>query len=81
MVHTGRATPSDFSIELSFQAATLAAVGGRGKITGPALSALGITALFSILQISPVIRMTVYALVLPAMLLSPFLGIFPQKKR
>ena len=81
VIHTGRATPSDFSIELSFQAATLAAVGGRGKITGPALSAFGITAIFSMLHISPVIRMTVYALVLPAMLLGSSFTLFPQRKR
>lgn len=70
VVHTGRATPHDFSIELSFQAATLAAVGGRGKVVGPAAAALFITTLFSALEVSPLLKMSLYALVLPAILLN-----------
>jgi len=65
VIHTGRATPHDFSLELSFQAATLAAVGGRGRVTGPAVAAFSITTLFSLLEIAPPIRMALYAIVLP----------------
>jgi ABC-type branched-subunit amino acid transport system permease subunit len=60
----GRATADDFSLELSFQAATFAAVGGRGTIVGPVLSAL---VLHSILQgtgILPAGRVLLYALAL-----------------
>lgn len=81
VIQTGRATPGDFSVELSFQVATLAAVGGRGNITGPAVSALAITAVFSLLNIPPVIRMTMFALVLPVMLLSPSLKLLQRGSR
>ncbi len=60
----GRATADDFSLELSFQAAAFAAVGGRGTIVGPVLSAL---VLHSILQgtgILPAGRVLLYALAL-----------------
>jgi signal transduction histidine kinase len=36
----GRATANDFSLELSFQAATFAAVGGRGSVLGPVFAAV-----------------------------------------
>jgi branched-chain amino acid transport system permease protein len=60
----GRATAEDFSLELSFQAATFAAVGGRGTIVGPVLASL---VLYSLLQgtgIPPAGRVLVNALIL-----------------
>ncbi len=60
----GRATAEDFSIELSFQAATFAAVGGRGTIVGPVLASL---VLYSLLQgtgIPPAGRVLLNALIL-----------------
>ncbi len=69
VIHMGRATPHDFSLELSFQAATLAAVGGRGSVTGPAIAAFSLTTLFSLLEISSPVRMALYAIILPFMFL------------
>jgi branched-chain amino acid transport system permease protein len=60
----GRATAEDFSLELSFQAATFAAVGGRGTIVGPVLASL---VLYSLLQgtgIPPAGRVLLNALIL-----------------
>jgi len=62
--HVGRATTSDFSLELSFQAATFAAIGGRGTIVGPVLAALFLHALFLGAGIAPAARVILYALAL-----------------
>jgi branched-chain amino acid transport system permease protein len=62
--HVGRATASDFSLELSFQAATFAAVGGRGTVVGPILSALGFHVLFQGFDVPPGMRILFYALAL-----------------
>ncbi|MBE0569208.1 MAG: hypothetical protein IH576_01060, partial [Deltaproteobacteria bacterium] len=63
-VHVGRATAIDFSLELSFQAATFAAVGGRGSILGPIFAALGLHVLFQGLDVPPGTRILFYALAL-----------------
>ncbi|RMG60201.1 MAG: branched-chain amino acid ABC transporter permease [Deltaproteobacteria bacterium] len=68
-LHSGRATPSDFSLELSFQAATLSALGGRGTVTGPALTAVAVSYLFGALDVPPQVRLSLYAILLPAILL------------
>lgn len=60
----GRATADDFSLELSFQAATFAAVGGRGTIVGPILAALIFHPLLQGTGIPPAGRVLLYALVL-----------------
>jgi len=60
----GRATADDFSLELSFQAATFAAVGGRGTIVGPVLSALVLHSLLQGTGIPPAGRVLLYALAL-----------------
>lgn len=60
----GRATSDDFSLELSFQAATFAAVGGRGTIVGPVLSALLLHSLLQGTGIPPAGRVLLYALAL-----------------
>ncbi|MBI5343643.1 MAG: branched-chain amino acid ABC transporter permease [Deltaproteobacteria bacterium] len=60
----GRATADDFSLELSFQAATFAAVGGRGTIVGPILAALLFYPLLQGTGIPPAGRVLLYALVL-----------------
>ncbi len=62
--HVGRATSSDFSIELSFQAATFAAIGGRGTIVGPVLAALALHVLFQGAGIPPAPRVLLYAFAL-----------------
>ncbi len=62
--HVGRATAADFSIELSFQAATFAAIGGRGTIVGPVLAALVLHVLFQGTGISPAPRVLLYAFAL-----------------
>ena len=62
--HVGRATAADFSIELSFQAATVAALGGRGTVVGPVLAALALHALFQGAAISSSARVLLYAAVL-----------------
>ncbi len=69
VIHTGRATPADFSLELSFQAATLSAIGGRGSVTGPAMAAFLLTFAFSALEIPPQVKLSVYSLLLPIILL------------
>lgn len=60
----GRATADDFSLEFSFQAATFAAVGGRGTIVGPVLSALVLHSLLQGTGIPPAGRVLLYALAL-----------------
>jgi branched-chain amino acid transport system permease protein len=62
--HVGRATAADFSLELSFQAATFAAIGGRGTIVGPVVAALLLHTLFQGAGISPVARVLLYVLAL-----------------
>ncbi len=62
--HVGRATAADFSIELSFQAATFAAIGGRGTIVGPVLAALVLHVLFQGTGIPPAPRVLLYAFAL-----------------
>jgi branched-chain amino acid transport system permease protein len=62
--HVGRATAADFSIELSFQAATFAAIGGRGTIAGPVLAALLLHVLFQGAGIPPAPRVLLYAFAL-----------------
>lgn len=63
-IHVGRATAADLSLELSFQAATFAAVGGRGTIVGPVVAALVLHVLFQGLSLSPSARVLLYALTL-----------------
>ena len=60
----GRATANDLSLELSFQAATFAAVGGRGTIVGPVVAALVLHVLFQGLYLPPSARVLLYALTL-----------------
>ncbi len=62
--HVGRASAGDFSLELSFQAATFAAVGGRGSILGPVAAALCLHVLFQGLDVPPGTRILFYALAL-----------------
>jgi branched-chain amino acid transport system permease protein len=62
--HVGRATAADFSLELSFQAATFAAVGGRGTVIGPLLAAFLFHLLFQGLDAPPGSRLVFYALAL-----------------
>ncbi|MBP2668391.1 MAG: Inner-rane translocator [Deltaproteobacteria bacterium] len=59
--HVGRATAGDLSLELSFQAATFAAVGGRGTVVGPVVAALALHALFQGLSLPPAARVLLYA--------------------
>lgn len=63
-IHVGRATAADLSLELSFQAATFAAVGGRGTIVGPVVAALVLHVLFQGLSLPPSARVLLYALTL-----------------
>lgn len=62
--HVGRATAADFSIELSFQAATFAAIGGRGTVVGPVLAGLVLHVLLQGTGISPAPRVLLYAFAL-----------------
>ena len=62
--HVGRATAADFSLELSFQAATFAAIGGRGTIVGPVVAALLLHAVFQGAGIAPSARVLLYAMAL-----------------
>ncbi len=62
--HVGRATSADFSLELSFQAATFAAVGGRGSILGPVIGAFCLHVLFQGLDVPPGTRILFYSLAL-----------------
>jgi branched-chain amino acid transport system permease protein len=64
VLHVGRATATDLSLELSFQAATFAAVGGRGTIVGPVVAALVLHVLFQGLSLPPSARVLLYALTL-----------------
>ena len=64
VLHVGRATANDLSLELSFQAATFAAVGGRGTIVGPVVAALVLHVLFQGLSLPPSARVLLYALTL-----------------
>jgi branched-chain amino acid transport system permease protein len=66
--HIGRATATDFSLELSFQAATFAAVGGRGTILGPVIGAFCFHVLFQGLDTPPGMRILFYSLALMVML-------------
>lgn len=59
--HVGRATAGDLSLELSFQAATFAAVGGRGTVIGPIVAALALHALFQGISLPPPARVLLYA--------------------
>ena len=52
------------ALELSFQAATFAAVGGRGTIVGPVVAALVLHVLFQGLSLPPSARVLLYALTL-----------------
>ena len=63
-LHVGRATATDLSLELSFQAATFAAVGGRGTIVGPVAAALALHVLFQGFSLPPAARVLLYALTL-----------------
>ncbi len=63
-IHVGRATAADLSLELSFQAATFAAVGGRGTIVGPVAAAIVLQVLFQGLSLPPSARVLLYALAL-----------------
>jgi branched-chain amino acid transport system permease protein len=63
-VHVGRATAGDLSLELSFQAATFAAVGGRGTVVGPVVAALTLHGLFQGLSLPPPVRVLMYAVTL-----------------
>ncbi|MEW6720983.1 MAG: branched-chain amino acid ABC transporter permease [Thermodesulfobacteriota bacterium] len=62
--HVGRATAADFSLELSFQAATFAAVGGRGSVLGPVAAAFLLHVLLQGLDVPPGTRLLFYALAL-----------------
>jgi len=62
--HVGRATASDFSLELSFQAATFAAIGGRGTVSGPIVAAFLLHVLLQGTGVGPAARVFLYALVL-----------------
>ncbi|MGE5246834.1 MAG: branched-chain amino acid ABC transporter permease [Verrucomicrobiota bacterium] len=64
----GRATANDLSLELSFQAATFAAVGGRGTILGPVVTAFVLHVLFQGLDTPPGTRILFYAVTLMLML-------------
>ncbi|MBP2674398.1 MAG: LivM [Deltaproteobacteria bacterium] len=64
VVHVGRATANDFSLELSFQAATFAAVGGRGSVLGPVFAAFLLHLLFQGFDVPPGTRILFYALAL-----------------
>ncbi|HEU5359581.1 MAG TPA: branched-chain amino acid ABC transporter permease [Candidatus Deferrimicrobiaceae bacterium] len=62
--YVGRATSADFSLELSFQAATFSAIGGRGTIVGPVLTALALHAVLQGAGFPPAARVLLYALAL-----------------
>lgn len=66
--HVGRATAADLSLELSFQAATFAAVGGRGTIVGPVVAALVLHALLQGLALPASARVLLYAVILMVVL-------------
>jgi ABC-type branched-subunit amino acid transport system permease subunit len=66
--HIGRATANDLSLELSFQAATFAAVGGRGTILGPVIAAFCLHVLFQGLEIPPGTRILFYSAALLVLL-------------
>ncbi|OGP33102.1 MAG: hypothetical protein A2X88_09650 [Deltaproteobacteria bacterium GWC2_65_14] len=59
--HVGRATAADLSLELSFQAATFAAIGGRGTVAGPVAAALLLHVLFQGSGLGPAARVLLYA--------------------
>lgn len=62
--HVERATASDFSLELSFQAVTFAAIGGRGTIAGPMVASLALHAVLLGGGAPPTARVLLYVLVL-----------------
>jgi branched-chain amino acid transport system permease protein len=59
--HVGRATPADLSLELSFQAAAFAAIGGKGTVAGPVVAALLLHLLLQGGGIGPAARVFLYA--------------------
>lgn len=66
--HVGRATAADLSLELSFQAATFAAVGGRGTVVGPVVAALVLHSLLQGLALPASARVLLYAVTLMVVL-------------
>ncbi len=62
--HVGRATASDFSLELSFQAAAFAAIGGRGTVVGPVAASFLLHVLLQGTGVGPAPRVFLYALAL-----------------
>lgn len=62
--HVGRATAGDVSLELSFQAATFAAIGGRGTIAGPIAASFLLHILLQGSGVGPSGRVLLYALAL-----------------
>lgn len=59
--HVGRATAADLSLELSFQAATFAAIGGRGTVAGPVAASFLLHILFQGTGVGPSARVLLYA--------------------
>lgn len=66
--HVGRATAGDLSLELSFQAAAFAAIGGRGTIAGPVAASFLLHILLQGTGVGPPARVLLYALALLAVL-------------
>ncbi len=62
--HMGRAAATDFSLELSFQAAAFAAVGGRGTVIGPVVAAVLLHTLLQGLAVPPGTRILFFAFTL-----------------
>ncbi len=62
--YLGRATAADFSLELSFEAAAFAAIGGRGTIVGPVIAALVLHTLLQGAALPSAARVFLYALAL-----------------
>jgi len=56
----GRATTVDLSLELSFQAAAVAAIGGRGTVAGPVVAAVVLHAALQGAGFSPTTRVLLY---------------------
>ncbi len=61
-----RATPSMLSLETSFAAMSLGIAGGSGTILGPLITGYLVTVVLSYLSFPPLIRMSVYGLLLVA---------------
>ncbi|GAB4370967.1 MAG: branched-chain amino acid ABC transporter permease [Deltaproteobacteria bacterium] len=62
--YVGRATAADFSLELSFQAAAFAAIGGRGTVAGPVAASFLLHVLLQGTGVGPSVRVFLYALAL-----------------